>query len=288
MIVEIEKKSGFCFGVKRVVKMAEQLLDRGEVLYCLGQLVHNEIELQRLTERGLVIINHEQLAGMKNVKILIRAHGEPPETYRIARENNIELIDGTCPIVQSLQRRIKKDYHEIESKKGQIILYGKSGHPEISGLNGQINEKALIISRPEKIFDKELSSNVRVFSQTTMDSEGFEKLTKLIKKKLSNREDNELRINNTICRHISHREPGIRKFAGEYQIVIFVSGKNSSNGKLLYDICKSENENSYFVSGPEELKAKWFEGIHSVGICGATSTPGWLLKKVASVIRNFT
>lgn len=289
MDIRIEEKSGFCFGVTRVIKKAEEILDAGEQLYCLGQIVHNESEVKRLVAKGIVFIEKEQMEQLHDVKVLIRAHGEPPETYRIAKRNNIELVDGTCPIVKKLQQKIRENYENRDDDR-QIIIYGKKDHPEVVGLTGQTENEAIVISDPEKLKDLKLNHNVSLYSQTTMDTDGFKMLKQKLVERLGEEPDNQghLDINDTICRHISHRQPGIRKFAAENDVVIFVAGKKSSNGKVLFDVCKTVNENSYLVSFADELKEEWFRDATSAGICGATSTPRWLLEEVAQKVGGFT
>ncbi len=287
--VRIEEKSGFCFGVTRVIRMAEEILDAGEKLYCLGQIVHNESEVKRLIAKGIIFIEKEDLHRLHHVRVLIRAHGEPPETYRIAEENNIELVDGTCPIVRKLQQKIRQNY-ETREKDSQIIIYGKTDHPEVVGLTGQTENNAIVISDPERLKDLSLAGEVSLYSQTTMDTDGFNRIREQLEERLEQKGKTgfALRVNNTICRHISHRQPGIRKFALENDVVIFVAGKKSSNGRVLFDVCRSVNSRSYLVSGPEELKDEWLANASKAGICGATSTPGWLLEEVAEKVRSMS
>lgn len=287
MNISIEEKSGFCSGVKRVIEMAESLLDRGEKVYCLGEIVHNEKEVRRLETKGMVFIEHSDLDKLTDETILIRAHGEPPETYELAARNNLKIIDGTCPIVQGLQRKIRRRYREMDSKNGQIIIYGKEKHPEVIGLNAQANNEALVVRTEEDLKKTDPYKNLYIYSQTTMDTGGFEKMSSQLK--ILGSDERTVQVNDTICKHISHREPGLRRFASENDLIIFVAGKNSSNGKILFEICKDENPSSIFISESKELKAKWFvDSIDSVGICGATSTPVWLLEEVGERIKSFT
>lgn len=288
MKVSIEEQSGFCFGVTRVIKMAEEILDRGEKLYCLGEIVHNEEEVERLKSKGLIFIDDEDLSKLKNTKVLIRAHGEPPATYALARNNGLELIDGTCPIVLSLQKKIKKIYEHSDSGKERILIYGKENHPEVRGLNGQTENKALVIRHPEELETLSGIENVHLFSQTTMDAEGFHQIENHLNAWKEEGVKKQLTVHQTICRHISHRKPGIIQFARENDLIIFVSGKKSSNGRVLYEICKNENEHSFFVSDEKELKPEWLTGRKSVGVCGATSTPRWLLEQIAAKLESFT
>jgi 4-hydroxy-3-methylbut-2-enyl diphosphate reductase len=286
--ISIEEKSGFCFGVDRAIKMAEEILDRGETLYCLGEIVHNEKEIKRLTDKGLVFIEHSGLENLKNKNVLIRAHGEPPKTYRLAERNNLTLIDGTCPIVLALQKKIRKQYEKMDKEKGHILIYGKKGHPEVTGLIGQTDNKAIVVNDPNELPGETGGKDVFLYSQTTMDTGGFLEIGEKLSRMQDPGKGQKLEINNTICSHISHREPGLRKFSGMNDVIIFVAGINSSNGRILYEICKSENEETYFISDPEEIDPAWMKGIGSVGISGATSTPLWLLEKVAEKIKSFT
>ncbi len=283
MEVRIEEKSGFCFGVTRVIRKAEEILDAGEKLYCLGQIVHNESEVRRLVAKGIIFIGKADLERLQDVKVLIRAHGEPPETYSLAEKNRIELIDGTCPIVKKLQQKIRADY-ENRTKDSQIIIYGKKDHPEVVGLTGQTRNDAVVVSDPSQLSDLQLGRKVSLYSQTTMDTGGFEKIRNELEVRLrgDTGEGGKPAIHDTICRHISHRQPGIRKFAGANDVVIFVAGKKSSNGRVLFDVCRSVNDRSYLISFPNELEAGWFAGAETAGVCGATSTPRWLLEEVAA------
>ncbi len=286
MKVEIEKGAGFCFGVRKVIQTAEKILDGGEKLYCLGEIVHNEEEIRRLVKKGMIFINDEELLKLNDVTVLIRAHGEPPETYQICEERNISVIDGTCPIVSALQKKISKSYKNSVSND-QIVIYGKTVHPEVKGLNGQINNEAIIIRKPEDIQKISPDKNVILYSQTTMDSDGFNEMKNKIKENAKDNPEVNLQFNNTICNYISHRQPGIVEFARSNEILIFVAGSNSSNGKILFEICKKENNNSKFISEVGQLKKEWFHSVSAVGITGATSTPGWLLESVKEKIQSF-
>ncbi|MCF8378623.1 MAG: 4-hydroxy-3-methylbut-2-enyl diphosphate reductase [Bacteroidales bacterium] len=287
MKVEIEKGSGFCFGVRKVIQMAEEILDKGENLYCLGEIVHNEEEINRLLEKGMVFINDEDLLTLKDETVLIRAHGEPPSTYKICEERNITIIDGTCPIVNALQKKIRKSYNQSDTLTDQIVIYGKDTHPEVKALNGQIDNSAIIIRNAKDLEKINPEKNTILFSQTTMDSEGFVDLGNKIKLNSMSFPDVNVEIKNTICKHISHRQPGIVDFARSHDILIFVAGRNSSNGKILFDICKKENDNSKFISEVDQLKKEWFSSVKNVGIAGATSTPAWVLKLVKERIESF-
>lgn len=288
MTIRIEKDSGFCFGVKRAIELAEQRLKKKEQIYCLGEIVHNAEEAKRLAALGLKVVEHPKFSELQNQTVLIRAHGEPPSTYTLAQKNKLELIEGTCPIVQALQKKIRKAWEASDKEHTTLIIYGKKGHPEVIGLNGQTGFSAKVITQAGELEEEKLQQNVLVFSQTTMDTEGFERISEKLRQELQKGKIKNLSIQNTICKHISHREPGLRKFASENDVVIFVSGKNSSNGKVLYSVCKNTNPESYFVSEPGELNPLWFVNSNSVGVCGATSTPGWLMEQVAERISSFT
>ncbi|MCE1155278.1 MAG: 4-hydroxy-3-methylbut-2-enyl diphosphate reductase [Bacteroidales bacterium] len=282
MNIEIDKKSGFCFGVVNAIKKAEEELDKGELLYCLGDIVHNGQEVKRLESKGLITINHEQFARLSNVKVLLRAHGEPPSTYEIARRNNITLVDASCPVVLKLQSRIKTAYQAVEDDDTQIVIYGETGHAEVNGLMGQTDGKALVIEDENDLSKIDLSKNVRLFSQTTKSLDGFNRLIANIDSNRKN--DAKLEASDTICRQVSNRIPNITTFAQQNDIVVFVGGKKSSNGKVLYEHSKSINPNTYFVSEPSEVEALDLDLTKTIGICGATSTPRWLMEQVAEAI----
>ncbi len=281
MDIEIDKKSGFCFGVVNAIKKAEEELDKGEVLYCLGDIVHNGQEVKRLEEKGLITINHEQFAQLHNVKVLLRAHGEPPSTYEIARRNNITLVDASCPVVLKLQSRIKTAYQAVEDDT-QIVIFGELGHAEVNGLMGQTDGKAIVIEDENDLSKIDLSKNVRLFSQTTKSLDGFNRLISNIEANI--KEDAHLEASDTICRQVSNRIPNITTFAQQNDIVIFVSGKKSSNGKVLFEHSKSINPNTYFVSEPSEVEALDIDLSKKIGICGATSTPRWLMEQVSEAL----
>lgn len=288
MNITIDPNSGFCFGVVFAIQMAEDELDKGESLYCLGDIVHNNREVERLEAKGLQIIDHEVLKQLKNTKVLIRAHGEPPETYKIALENNIELIDASCPVVLKLQNRIRKGY---EDTQGQIVLYGKQGHAEVNGLAGQTNGNAIVVNSVEDLNKVDFSKPIQFFSQTTQSTEGFEMMKNEIEKRIkANNSNTDLlfEANDTLCRQVSNREPQLKEFASQFDVIVFVSGKKSANGKVLFDVCKSVNSNTFFVSSEDEIELQWFQDVDSVGICGATSTPMWLMEEVAKKIKNET
>jgi len=276
--VTIDKHSGFCFGVVYAIEMAEDILEQEGKLYCLGDIVHNDEEVKRLQNKGLKIINHEYLRELQNEKVLIRAHGEPPSTYELALENNLELIDASCPVVLKLQNRIKNSYDKDES----IYIYGKHGHAEIIGLLGQTNNNALVFQDITELKIEELPKKLTLYSQTTKSTDKFYE----IKEKLEN-EGIEVDANDTICRQVSNRDTELRDFALLFDKIIFVAGTKSSNGKVLYEVCKQTNPNTYFVSNPDDIKQEWFGKNETVGICGATSTPMWLMEQVKEVIEKF-
>lgn len=282
MNVEIDDKSGFCFGVVSAIKKAEDLLHQGEKIYCLGDIVHNQQEVQRLEALGMASINHEQYFKLSNCKVLLRAHGEPPTTYTYARENNIELIDGTCPVVLKLQQRVRKGFEDIQAKNGQLVLLGKKGHAEVVGLNGQTGDTAIIIEGDDDLRHIDPDKPTLVFSQTTKSLDDFHRLGQQIR----NLTQADVEIKDTICRQVAHRAPRMKEFAAQHDVIIFVSGKKSSNGKALFEICKSINPNSYFISNVDELKSEWTTNKHSIGVTGATSTPRWLMDKIAGKLKE--
>ncbi len=266
--------------------MAENILKKGDKLFCLGDIVHNDMEVKRLKKLGLEIINHNMLKEIKNASVLIRAHGEPPETYELALKNNIKLIDASCPVVLKLQNQIKNGYKEIKEIDGQIVIYGKKGHAEVTGLIGQTNGNAIIVENYNDIDKIDFTKPISIYSQTTKSPKAYSEIVSEIRK----RSNLELKfiVKDTLCRQVSSREPQLQKFSNENQVIIFVSGKKSSNGKMLYNSCKKENPNSYFISDTNELNPKWFKQKSSVGICGATSTPLWLMEKVARKISDIS
>jgi len=291
--VTIDQDSGYCFGVEYAIRMAEDAMDDAGKLYCLGDIVHNDMEVKRLYEKGLRVINHEDLKDLHDCKVLIRAHGEPPETYRIAMENNIELIDASCPVVLKLQNRVKNAHDKMCNEKGQIVIYGKKGHAEVTGLDGQTNGNAIIIMDDSDLEKIDFNRPVTLFSQTTKSTTGFYDIKRKIEDRLKiaqagSTEEQSVRLNanDSICRQVSNREPKLKIFSQEHDVVLFVSGKKSSNGKALYQVCKAQNPNSYFIENESEVDPEWFEGMKSVGICGATSTPMWLMEKVKKFVEN--
>lgn len=269
--VTIDPLSGFCFGVVYAIEMAEEFLKENETLYCLGDIVHNDMEVDRLTNMGLTIISHDELKALRNAKVLIRAHGEPPETYRIALENDIELIDASCPVVLKLQNRIRQSYEKGEN----ILIYGKKDHAEVIGLHGQTQNTAIVFEDSTALEFKELPSEVTLYSQTTKNKQTFERITRDL-----NSQGVKVNAHDTICRQVSNRDEELRRFAAEHDRIVFVSGRKSSNGQTLFKICKEVNTGSHFVSNPYEIEIGWFTPNDTVGICGATSTPQWLMQAV--------
>jgi 4-hydroxy-3-methylbut-2-en-1-yl diphosphate reductase len=290
MVVEIDKQSGFCFGVQNAVEIAEKALLKGEKVFSLGPLVHNDKEVDRLSSLGLVSIDHEEFRNLRNCKVLIRAHGEPPETYATAEKNNLTVIEATCPIVKRLQSKIRESWLRTKEGDGQVVIFGKPGHAEVIGLLGQINNEGILVSGPGDFAKIDITKPVYLFSQTTMSVREYSKLVDILRLKMdengtSNSGIN-LTVNKTICGQVSNREPHLKTFAKKHDVIIFVSGKESSNGKMLYSVCKNVNPDTHFVSSQEELDFSWFTGKKSAGICGATSTPKWLIENIRDLISN--
>ena len=275
--VTIDKSSGFCFGVVYAIDMAEDILDQDDYLYCLGDIVHNDEEVLRLKGKGLRIIDHQQLQELRNEKVMIRAHGEAPSTYELALNNNLTLIDASCPVVLKLQNRIKNAHDDKE----QILIFGKHGHAEVIGLQGQTNGEAIVFQDMAELDILTLPNKFTLYSQTTKSTDKFYQ----IKDELLNR-GYDVKANDTICRQVSNRYEELEKFVADYDKIIFVSGKKSSNGKVLYDVCKKYNSNAYFISNVEEIDENWFNLNDKVGICGATSTPMWLMENVKTQLQN--
>jgi len=273
--VRIDPNSGFCFGVIYAIQMAEDLLEEQGYLYCLGDIVHNDEEVQRLEQRGLRIIDYEQLEQLRDEAVLIRAHGEPPSTYQMALQNNLTLVDASCPVVLKLQNRIKTSY----DKQDQIFIYGKHGHAEVRGLLGQTGGNAVVFENLDELLSHELPGNITLYSQTTKSTDSFYR----IKGELEQR-GYQVNANDTICRQVSNRDKDLRKFAAQFDQIVFVSGTKSSNGKVLYQVCKDTNPRTHFISSTDELCSGWFEPGQSVGICGATSTPMWLMEQVRDAL----
>lgn len=273
--VEIDKNSGFCPGVVTAIRKAEEELEKSGRLYCLGDIVHNSNEVERLKAKGLVTITHDELRELRNVKVLLRAHGEPPETYRTARENGIEIIDATCPVVLKLQQRIRRSYEEAE--RPQIVIYGKPGHAEVNGLVGQTDGHAIVVEDADGIGEIDFSRDVVLYSQTTKSREGL----RLIEEEIRRRKpEGRFECHDTICRQVANRMPRMRGFAAEHSLVLFVSGRKSSNGMILYNECRAVNPNTRMIYSEADIAPEWLSGMDSIGICGATSTPSWLMANV--------
>lgn len=286
MTIEIDQNSGFCFGVVYAIQKAEEILATEDTLYCLGDIVHNNVEVNRLKSLGLITIDHEQLKALHNCKVLFRAHGEPPETYKIVLENNIDLIDASCPVVLRLQNKIKDGSDAILKENGQVVIYGKKGHAEVNGLVGQTGGKAIVIEGEEDLGKIDFNRPINLFSQTTKSITGFQKIKSIIEDRIKDKEDFNFISNDTVCRQVASRGDYLPEFAKAHDVIIFVSGKKSSNGKMLYEVCKTVNERSYFVSDVEDVDHAWFKTEDFVGVCGATSTPMWLMNKIAEDIKT--
>jgi 4-hydroxy-3-methylbut-2-enyl diphosphate reductase len=273
--VTIDSNSGFCFGVVYAIEMAEEMLESKGYLYCLGDIVHNDEEVARLKEKGLRIIDHETFKTLENENVLIRAHGEPPSTYQTAIENNITLIDATCPVVLKLQNRIRGSYDKNET----IFLMGKKGHAEVTGLMGQINNEGIVFSDISELENTTLPSEITLYTQTTKSKKKFKETREAL-------ENKGIKVNahDTICSQVSDRDHELREFARSFDKILFVSGTKSSNGKVLFEVCKEQNPNTYFISKAEELKEDWFSHGDKIGICGATSTPMWLMEEVKAAL----
>ncbi len=311
--IEVDSGSGFCFGVVTAIRKAEEELERSGRLFCLGDIVHNAAEVERLRRKGLICITHEEFAKLHDVKVLLRAHGEPPSTYETARRNNIEIIDATCPVVLQLQRRIKESAAEGGgSAHPLVVIYGKPGHAEVNGLVGQTRGEAVVVRDEADLDSIDYSRDIRLYSQTTKSLEGFRKIVEGIRTRkeafasgsenagkqvpgdfqtasgLKRSDNNSFKWYDTICRQVANRIPKIREFAKAHDVVIFVSGAKSSNGKVLFSECLAVNPRTYLISEPSELKSEWLGGARSIGICGATSTPGWLMAEVAETATSMT
>jgi 4-hydroxy-3-methylbut-2-enyl diphosphate reductase len=285
MIIEIDNGSGFCFGVTTAIKKAEEELAKGNVLYCLGDIVHNGMECERLKQMGLVTINHDDMAQLHGVKVLLRAHGEPPATYELARRNNIEIIDATCPVVLQLQKRIKSQYDANSQQltaNSQIVIFGKKGHAEVLGLVGQTQGTAIVIESFDEVKKLDFSRDIYLYSQTTKSLDEFHRIIEYIQEHIAPTAT--FRSFDTICRSVANRMPNISQFASRHDLILFVCGRKSSNGKVLFGECLRVNPNTHLVEGPEEILPAWLDGIETVGICGATSTPKWLMEQCRDAI----
>lgn len=274
MQIEIDSGSGFCFGVTTAIRKAEEELAKGTTLYCLGDIVHNGMECERLRQLGLITIDHEQMAQLHDVKVLLRAHGEPPETYELARRNNIEIIDATCPVVLQLQKKIKRQY---ESGAPSIVIFGKPGHAEVMGLVGQTGGNAIVIAHFDDVKKLDFSRDIYLYSQTTKSLDEFHRIISYIQEHIS--PEAHFQSFDTICRQVANRMPNISTFAARHDLILFVCGRKSSNGRVLFEECQRVNPNSHLIEGAGEIDPLWLEDISSVGICGATSTPKWLMEQ---------
>ncbi|MBR2151407.1 MAG: 4-hydroxy-3-methylbut-2-enyl diphosphate reductase [Prevotella sp.] len=299
MEIEIDKGSGFCFGVTTAIQKAEEELASGATLYCLGDIVHNGMECERLRQMGLVTIDHDQMRQLHDVKVLLRAHGEPPETYELARQNNIEIIDATCPVVLQLQKRIKKQYlSQIPSTlehlpasmppscgagEAQIVIFGKKGHAEVLGLVGQTQSTAIVIESFDDVKKLDFTRDIYLYSQTTKSLDEFHRIIDYIQTHITPHAT--FRSFDTICRSVANRMPNISQFATRHDLILFVCGRKSSNGKVLFNECLRVNANTHLIEGPEEIDSSWLEGIQTIGICGATSTPKWLMEQCRDAIQ---
>lgn len=280
--VEIDKDSGFCFGVVTAIQSAERELSATPTLYCLGDIVHNGLEVERLERKGLQTIDHAALAHLKGVKVLLRAHGEPPSTYALARQNQITIVDATCPVVLQLQRKIRKCYEETRAQQTQVVIYGKKGHAEVNGLVGQTDGTAIVIEKLADLDQLDYQRAICLFSQTTKSLEGFKSIVEAIKDRMA--EGVSFNYYDTICRQVANRLPSIKRFAAEHDWVYFVAGRKSSNGKVLFEECRKANPNTTFISAADEITEPLPTSIQRVGVCGATSTPKWLMEEVAARI----
>lgn len=282
--VEIDSHSGFCFGVVNAISQAEQELDNDDKLYCLGQIVHNSEEEERLKARGLITISHNDLDRLEGKKVLLRAHGEPPETYQKALKNNIKLIDASCPVVLKLQTKVREGWERMNAIGGQIVIYGKKGHAEVVGLVGQTSGNAIVIESISEVDSLDFSKPVELFAQTTKSADEYQAISQEISKRLN--ANLPLIAHNSICGQVANRKKELMEFSKKHDVILFVSGKNSSNGKMLYEVCKSINDRTHFVSSPQEVDEGWFLGVQSVGVCGATSTPLWLMQQVGDRVKQ--
>lgn len=282
MQIEIDNGSGFCFGVTTAIRKAEEELAAGTRLYCLGDIVHNGMECERLRRMGLVTINHDEMSRLHGVKVLLRAHGEPPETYEMARHNNIEIIDATCPVVLQLQRRIKQKYDS--NPDAQIVIFGKPGHAEVLGLVGQTNGRAIVVADLDGVKSLDFTRDIFLYSQTTKSLDEFHRIIDYIQQHIA--PEATFKSFDTICRQVANRMPNISSFAHRHDLILFVCGRKSSNGRVLFNECKSVNPNSHLIEGPDEIDPSWLKGVDTVGICGATSTPKWLMEECLERIKS--
>lgn len=282
MYIEIDDKSGFCFGVVNAISEGEKLIATGEIVYSLGDIVHNRVEVQRLEELGLKTVRHDNFSQIHNATMLIRAHGEPPATYEYAAQNGIKIVDATCPVVARLQKVISKAYQKMKPKGGQVVLLGKRGHAEVVGLIGQVQGDVIVVEKIEDLDAVNFDAPIYLLSQTTQSLDLFHKITENIQARAA--DPSAVTVHDTICRQVSNRGPHLKEFAARFDVIIFVSGRKSSNGKVLFDICRNENPRSYNIEDESELMSEWFDNCNSIGICGATSTPKWLMTRVSEAL----
>ena len=284
MQIEIDSGSGFCFGVTTAIRKAEEELAQGATLYCLGDIVHNGMECERLQRMGLITINHDDLQHLHNVKVLLRAHGEPPETYELARRNHIDIIDATCPVVLQLQKRIKQQYETSVSSPSQIVIFGKKGHAEVLGLVGQTQSTAIVIESFDEVKRLDFTHDIYLYSQTTKSLDEFHSIIDYIQTHIS--PEATFKSFDTICRSVANRMPNISQFAARHDLILFVCGHKSSNGKVLFNECLRVNPNAHQIETPGEIQSSWLQGVETVGICGATSTPKWLMEQCRDAIQK--
>jgi 4-hydroxy-3-methylbut-2-enyl diphosphate reductase len=277
MKIDIHQNSGFCFGVRSAISKVEDLLSKGQDLYCLGEIVHNREEVDRLADLGMKTIVIEEIKTVEQKTVLIRSHGEPPSSYTQLTQQNNTIIDATCPVVLKLQKRIKQSFEKLSKENGQLVIFGKQGHPEVLGLNGQTDNQSIVVSTLDDLAQIDFTRPIEVYSQTTMPLDAFHQITQAIEKRAENAK---VIIHDTICRQVANRVPQLKEFSAEHDVILFVSGKNSSNGKLLYEVCKNINSKSHFIATSDEIDSHWFTNIDSIGICGATSTPQWLMEEI--------
>ena len=284
MRVVIDDKSGFCAGVVRAISEAERALEQGGEVFCLGDIVHNRVEVQRLEALGLKTIDHAALEALTNCRVLIRAHGEPPATYTKAEQRGLSIIDATCPVVAALQRRVKRAYEKMQSCGGTVVILGKRGHAEVVGLTGQVAEDAVVVESEQDLEQVDFSRPIYFLSQTTQSVTLFNRICEAMRVRLA--DSAMLTVDDTICRRVSSREEHLRAFARSVDVVVFVCGRKSSNGKVLFEMCREENARSYNIEEASEIDSAWFDSAESVGVCGATSTPLWLMENVAKEIEK--
>ncbi|MBQ0074832.1 MAG: 4-hydroxy-3-methylbut-2-enyl diphosphate reductase [Prevotella sp.] len=286
MIIEIDNSSGFCFGVTTAIEKAEETLKADKQLYCLGDIVHNGMECERLKQMGLTTIEHDEYANLHDATVLLRAHGEPPSTYEMAKQNNINIIDATCPVVLALQKRIRKRYESLiaNNKPSSIVIFGKNGHAEVLGLVAQTEGTAIVIEHVEEVEKLDFTHDIYLYSQTTKSLDEFHRIIEYCQAHIA--EGATFQSFDTICRQVANRMPNICQFATRHDLILFVCGRKSSNGKVLYNACREHNANTHLIEGPEEIKAEWLKGINSIGICGATSTPKWLMEQCKEFIMH--